>query len=195
MVGTINPVVYRVRPRRNWLVSTAVFSAASGVSAAVVGAALGLIGALLPSRTEFELMLIAVVAAAYACHEFGWIRLPAPQRRRQVPSGWRVGLNPFASAALYGAALGPGLATYVFSSAYYVLLLLVVTSRSTSLGALVMFVYGFSKGLPILVANWKVCDPAEAYRIGVGIARSERHAHAFCGAALLMVAGGLLYFL
>jgi cytochrome c biogenesis protein CcdA len=107
---TVAPVVHGVR---RWLVAVAAFAAGSVAAGAGLGWALGWASARAGGGGEHGAWAAAAVVGAYAAREAGFLRLPVPQLRRQVPQRWREVLPLPATAFLYGAGLGAGFITYV----------------------------------------------------------------------------------
>ena len=69
----------------------------------------------------FVFKAIGIVSVLYGLHELGFLRLPAPQSRRQVPQHWRHELRPSLMVFLYGLGLGPGFFTAIPATSFYVL--------------------------------------------------------------------------
>lgn len=92
----------------------------------------------------------AVLAAAAAVAEAAGLRV-VPQVRRQVPEPWRRVLPLPVTAALYGALLGIGFATFVLTLAFWALAAVVVLQADVALGVLVGAAFGLGRALPIAV--------------------------------------------
>ncbi len=184
MIPSINPDVSG--KRGSWMVAVGLFALGSTVSAAVLGAALGTVGSIvkpiLPSKAAWT--LAAASAFGYALHELSIFRLPRPQRRRQVPSGWRVRYHPWTAALLYGTALGPGILHYIEASTYYLVLSWAFLVGDPILSALLMGVFGFSQALPHLLAGWRVDSPEASYRTGDRVLSYRALAHRVNGIGL-----------
>jgi hypothetical protein len=116
MVETFTPAVCGSRSRTR--LAVVVFAAGAIASAAVLGALLGLAGGVLGARQA--VLAAAALALAAAAREAGFVRLPLPQARRQVPERWRAELPLPIWAAGYGAGLGAGVFTYQPVSTFWV---------------------------------------------------------------------------
>ena len=112
MVETITPVVYGGRAR--WAAALALHVLGATATAALFGAALGLVGGLLEAPWgRAGAAFLAVVALVYALGELPRVTATVPQLRRQVPDWWREFFSWPLAATLYGAGLGVGFFTYV----------------------------------------------------------------------------------
>jgi hypothetical protein len=107
MVETFTPAVCGSRRRQR--LALAGFAAGAVAASAVVGAALGALGALIGVPLVLAVAGIAVLAAA---REAGLARLPLPQIRRQVPERWRAELPLPVWSVGYGLGLGAGFLTF-----------------------------------------------------------------------------------
>src|SRR5437867_10124872 len=115
MVGTIIPVVHgdihvcwRSAVLPLYAVSSTLAAGAAGASVATIG--------MVPLRSlsrfghEVPTVLIGLMSLIYAAHELGFVRVPIPQIRRQVPARWR---SSRWMALKYGVALGAGIGTHI----------------------------------------------------------------------------------
>jgi hypothetical protein len=92
----------------------------------------------------------AILAAAAAAAEAAGVRV-VPQVRRQVPEPWRRVLPLPVTAALYGALLGVGFATFVLTLAFWALAAVVVVQGKLVLGVLVGAAFGLGRAVPVAV--------------------------------------------
>jgi len=149
MVGTIAPVVYRNSPlgKYAWVKSAAAYTLGSVVGGLVTGWILGVLGRSAPSSPHQGLLLylISFLAFAYSLHEFGFITLPHPQIKQQVPEHWRRRFHPYITAALFGILLGTGFTTFIPTATYYIIGLVALVHRSPFLGALIFAIYGLTR--------------------------------------------------
>jgi cytochrome c biogenesis protein CcdA len=138
--------------RARYVIAFLSFGATVVLSAALVGAGLGLAGRaiieIVPLARSAFLMVVVAVALAYGLAEVRGTRLPIPQRHWQVPKAWGV-YGRSAYAALFGLALGSGMLTYVPFAGYYVLLGLCVLGADPQRGALLMVLFGLGRALPV----------------------------------------------
>src|SRR3954453_3232165 len=108
MVETFTPAVCGSRLRQR--LAIALFALAALAASTLLGATLGFVGSLVGTRPA----LIAAAALAFLAtlREAGILRLPFPQRRRQVPERWQDELPLPLWSAGYGAGLGLGFLTF-----------------------------------------------------------------------------------
>jgi hypothetical protein len=187
MVETITPVVHGGRGR--WLGALALHTAGAGLTAAAFGAVLGALGGALGAPFgRAGLVVLAALAAAYAATELTRVRIPVPQFRRQVPDWWRTFFGRPVAAALYGAGLGIGFATYLAHGTLLVVAAAAFASGRPGLGALLMAPFGLARGLSAATA-WDATSPergrALVDRLEAIPDRWQRRAN---GAALLAAA-------
>jgi hypothetical protein len=146
MVETITPVVYGRRAR--WAAALALHVAGATATAALFGAALGAVGAVLDAPWgRAGAIALAAAAAIYAAAELPRLRAPVPQLRRQVPDWWREFFSWPVAAALYGAGLGVGFFTYVSHGTLVVVALAALASGEPLVGGLVLAPFGLVRGL------------------------------------------------
>jgi hypothetical protein len=146
MVETITPVVYGGRAR--WAVALALHVLGATATAALFGAALGLVGALLEAPwARAGALALAVVAIVYALGELPRVTATVPQLRRQVPDWWREFFSWPLAAVLYGAGLGVGFFTYVSHGTLVAVSVAALATGDPVIGALVMAPFGLVRGL------------------------------------------------
>jgi hypothetical protein len=152
MVETITPAVHG-GSRTRWAVAVSLHAVAGAIVAGAFGAALGVAGRVLgaPWGSGGPLALALVAAWAFA-HEAVGVPFPIPQLRRQVPDWWRTFFSQFASATLYGAALGIGFLTYLLHATLAVVALAAFVSGRPVFGALALGSFGLARGLSALAA-------------------------------------------
>jgi hypothetical protein len=107
MVETFTPAVCGGRRRQR--LALAGFAVGALTASALVGAALGGLGALVGAALALPVAGLALLGAA---REAGLLRVPLPQVRRQVPERWRAELPLPAWSVGYGAGLGAGFLTF-----------------------------------------------------------------------------------
>ncbi len=153
MLGTI-PAVSRVSGKNRWLLTASLHPLASALSGGAFGAILALLGSPLhPLIGNWGLAIWLGVTFGYGLTELRVLWLPRPQRRQQVPAGWRGRFTPELVSAIYGGVLGVGVLTPIAFSSLYSLLVWVFLNGSSGYGAIVFGVYGLSRAwLPTAVA-------------------------------------------
>jgi hypothetical protein len=153
MVETITPVVHGGSRRRYWL-SVALHALGATLSAALIGALLGGVGALAGAPWgRAGLVAVAVVAVVYAAREGLRLPIPLPDRHAQVPDWWRTFYSPGVAAFLYGAGLGAGFFTFLSFGTYVAVVAGAVASGSPVIGAALCIPFGVMRGLSVTVSR------------------------------------------
>jgi len=114
----------------------------------VLGALLGLLGSWLPATAEWQTgkaVLLGLLSLLYALHELQIITLPTPQRKRQVPDGWRYTLPSSLVALFFGLLLGLGYVTFIIVATFYIITIAAVLSGSPLLGAILLGLFGLGR--------------------------------------------------
>jgi hypothetical protein len=186
MVETITPVVYGGRGR--WVGALGLHVLGATLTAAVFGALLGAVGALLGAPFGRPgLVLVGGAAALYALGTLPRLRVTVPQLRRQVPDWWRTFFSPPVTSFLYGAGLGIGFLTFMASGGLVAVSIAAAASGSLWLGALLVAPFGFARGVSAVVAA-DVRTPDDGRRLVERLAgRSDRSRRIANGVALLLV--------
>lgn len=117
-----------------------------------IGAVSATAGALLHAAwpaTQVPLALaLGVITLLYALSEVGFISLPVPGRRWQVPATWvREGF--YRSAAIFGSTVGFGVFTRVPYASFPILVSWLFVSGNVVYGALGGCVYGICRAISI----------------------------------------------
>jgi hypothetical protein len=142
MVETFTPAVCGSR-RRQWLALTG-FALGAVVVSALVGAALGAIGAVLGTQLSLVAAGLALVAAT---REAGLVTFPLPQLRRQVPERWRFELPLPVWSVGYGAGLGAGFLTFQPVATFWVACAAAVALASPLAAAFCFAAFGAGRAL------------------------------------------------
>jgi hypothetical protein len=152
MAETITPVVHGGR-RAGWAVAAALHVVGAGLAAAALGAGLGAMGRLLGAPWgPGGMWAVAGVAGLYAARELLGVRIPLPDRKRQVPEWWRTFFGPYVAAFLYGTGLGVGFLTYLRHGTLVAVAVLGFASGNPVLAVLLMAPFGVARGLTVLLA-------------------------------------------
>lgn len=198
MVGTILPIVYGERKRRQPPVTLLLHMLGYILGAAVVGAVLAALGMALLRQTPSVIrnfpvfVATGLVSLVYSGREFGLVPVPAPQFSRQVPHSWRLLFPPRIRALSYGLGLGVGLATRIPVSTFYVAAFWATFSGNPLRGSLAMTAFGVGRALPILLID-KTCDAlSERPRLMRGLSRWEPVVHLVNGLALACAGAWLM---
>jgi Methylamine utilisation protein MauE len=152
MVQTITPVVHGGR-RGRWLGSVVGYTLGATVSAAALGALLGLAGRALGAPWgSAGLWAVAAVAAPFAVRELFGVPIPLPNLHRQVPDWWRTFFSPSVAALFYGLGLGIGFLTYISFGTLVAVAAAAAVSGSALTGAVLVGAFGLARGLSVLLA-------------------------------------------
>jgi hypothetical protein len=197
MVGTMVPIVYGARDHR-----------AYGV---VVSHTVGLIlGSLLlgvtawwtfglvfgASRAVDGELVLSVVAALYALHHLGALRLPIPSLRWQVPARWRGSKQRGWVAFAYGLGLGVGLLTHVQTASLYFAGLLAAVSPDAATAGFIMAAFGLARAIPLIVFVWRADSAERAFSLNDTVLRYRAVMATANGVMLFTLAGaGLSWYL
>lgn len=158
MLETFTPAVCGSRKRQ--IVAQALFAVSAVVMAAGLGLFLGLAGSALGAeRAVLGAAALALVAAA---REAGFLRLPLPQARRQVPERWRFELPLPVWASGYGAGLGAGFFTYQPVSTFWVACAGALALARPVPAALCLSLYGAGRALMIVWPRRRSVDATAA---------------------------------
>jgi hypothetical protein len=152
MVETIAPVVHGGRNKSYWL-TVAAHTFGATLSGALFGALLGGAGRLLgaPWGTAGTVAL-ALVAGVYLLREAFRLPVPLPDLDKQVPDWWRTFYSPPVAGLLYGLGLGIGFLTFLTFGTYVAVAVGAVVSGDALFGALLLGLFGCSRGLSVLIA-------------------------------------------
>jgi len=148
MLASIHPLGERARNRR-WGVTVGAYLLGSTLAAALLGAALGGAGDLLPLTPGATAALLVAAGALALAADLGAFGLPTVHRQVDKDwldryRGWVVGLG-------FGFQLGLGVVTIVNTAAVYLALALALLSGSVAAGAVIGTTFGLVRALVILV--------------------------------------------
>jgi len=172
-----------------WLPTLSAHGAGYVAGGLLLGSALAL-GTLVlapPAHAAWPLWAIALVSLAYGLDQLGFLSLPYPQRKSQVPHDvrfrwpmWRIGL-------LYGFALGLNFVTYVRTPILYVVVVAALLSGSWVTSLALVLALNAGRFLPLVVNALPVTDRA----VQAWLARREEHA-VLAGAAAQLALGAAI---
>ncbi|MDQ4091468.1 MAG: hypothetical protein M3163_14375 [Actinomycetota bacterium] len=148
MLASIHPLGERARDRR-WGVTVGAYLIGSTLAAALLGAVLGAVGALLPLGPTSTAVAVAGAGALALAADLGAFRLPTVHR--QVDKDWLDRYRGWVVGAGFGFQLGLGVVTIVTTAAVYLTLALALLTGSVGAGAVVGTTFGLVRGLVILV--------------------------------------------
>jgi hypothetical protein len=192
MLETFTPAVCGSRKRQ--IVAQALFAVAAVATAATLGLVLGFAGSALSA--ERAVLVAAALALLAAAREAGFLRLPLPQARRQVPERWRFELPLPVWASGYGAGLGAGFFTFHPVSTFWIACAGAVALAAPGTAALCFSLYGAGRALMVVWPRGRAADPTAAVERLTGkrgaLLRANALALLACGVllALAPAAGG-----
>ena len=151
MISAINPISQRARGHRYWLTSLwFIFGAViGGIGLGLLGAAFAPLFARLP--TGVTVLMAAVCCLVTLAGDVPAVGLRLPLIPRQVDERWLSGYRQWFYASGFGAQIGVGLATYVMTSAVYLVPILGALSGSVYAALAAGVLFGLIRGLAILL--------------------------------------------
>jgi hypothetical protein len=184
MAEALSPVVYGQSRARRWRTVGAVFVLAGAAGGALLGVLLGGVGELsaraLAPISESVLGRHGAVAATLAgvlttlvmtARDLGWVNIPIPNSRLQVPRSLRHAMSPTAFAGPYGFGLGLAVATRVQQSITYAALAWMVLTGSALQGAALGAAYGAMRGAFTIAVVHRVQTPEDHADMIAGLDR------------------------
>ena len=161
MLSSITPLAeqgrgHRYRTTACWFVVGSIAGGASlGLLTALLAAGLGAAG--LSPTTLGTLALIACLAAAAS--DASSIKFRLPVHHRQVNERWLDQFRPWVYGTGFGWQIGAGLATYVKTSAVYLMIALTVLTGHPWLAVGVGALFGLVRGLAVILGR-RITTPA-----------------------------------
>jgi len=156
MLASITPLGQRGRGA-SWTRTVTSYLVASAAGGAVMGAALGGVGSVLPGIDSSAAVL--VVAALAALAGVSDLRGRPPSVRRQVDEAWLTRYRDWVCGVGFGFQLGLGAVTIVTSASLYLTWLLELLVASPAKGVVVGVVFGVMRALPLLTTR-RIVDAA-----------------------------------
>jgi len=173
MLTSITPLGERGR-HRSWNRTIVAYFIGSIAGGAIVGAAAGGLGALVPGSAQPGGLgyVIAAVLLLIALDELGVVRI-TPIGRRQVSEDWLDEYRGWVVGAGFGLQLGLGFTTIVTTLALPATFLLAILTFSWEWGTVIGVVFGLARALPILATS-RVDTPERLATLHKHHDRSER---------------------
>jgi hypothetical protein len=154
MLSTITPLAEKGRGHR-WGATATWYLVGSVAGGATLGAVLGLLATgvhgLAPTVTTTIVIATALTLLAAAA-ETGSI-VPLPIHHRQVNERWLDAYRPWVYATGFGWQIGTGVATYIKTSAVYVLIALAALTGNPRLALAVGILFGLVRGLAVYASR------------------------------------------
>lgn len=123
------------------------------IGALMLGGVLGLVGWLLFEQVPFNYMVagLSILALGYGAHQLGFLRMPYPQRRAQVPHDARFRFRSSVIGLLYGYALGMNYLTYVQTPILYIVTGVALFSGDIMTAIAIIAVFNIGRCLPVAI--------------------------------------------
>ena len=154
MLSTITPLAEKGRGHRWWATATW-YLTGSVAGGATLGAALALLAlgvhALAPTPTIVAAVIAAGLTLLAATAEAGLVALPI--HHRQVNERWLDSYRPWVYATGFGWQIGTGVATYIKTSAVYVLIALAALTGNPLLALSLGVLFGLVRGLAVYASR------------------------------------------
>lgn len=163
------------------------------IGAVVLGGMLGMVSWLLFSSLPFSYMVagMAVLALGYGAHQMGFMKMPYPQRRAQVPHDARFRFRSSVIGLLYGYALGMNYLTYVQTPILYIVTGVALFCGDVKTAIIIIGIFNIGRCLPVAV-NFL---PVKNVTVQAWLARWQERAVEVDGFLLLSVATASLVLL
>jgi hypothetical protein len=158
MLASLTPLGERSRGS-SWSVTATAYAIGAVGGGAIRGAALGLIGALLPGGAGWRGVALLGVLAAAVLVDATPLRRRLPLTRRQVNEDWLTRYRGWVYGIGFGSQLGLGFTTFAASAAVYATFACELLSGKPATGALIGVVFGTVKAVALLPAR-RAVDPA-----------------------------------
>lgn len=169
-----------------WMPTLIAHAVGYGLGALVLGGALGLAGYALglDAYLAYALPAFAVLLVLYGAHQFGFVKVPYPQRRCQVPHDARQRFPKWVIGLLYGFSLGLNYLTYVQTPLLYAVTGAALLSGSVAFAVGIFLVFNLGRFLPLVLNALPLSDAS----ITGWLARNQENA-ALADAVLLVGTG------
>lgn len=177
---------YSLRNVLAWSPTLIAHAVGYALGALVLGGALGLAGSALGLQAylPYTLPIFAVLLVVYGAHQFGFIKVPYPQRRCQVPHDARQRFPKWVIGLLYGFSLGLNYLTYVQTPLLYAVTGAALFSGSLAFAVGIFLVFNLGRFLPLVLNALPLTDAS----ITGWLARHQENA-ALTDAILLVGSG------
>ena len=163
------------------------------IGAVILGSMLGFTGWLLFSEVpaQYSIAGLAILAIGYGMHQFGFLRMPYPQRRAQVPHDARFRFRSSVIGLLYGFSLGMNYLTYVQTPMLYIVTGVALFSGGVKAAIFAIAIFNIGRCLPVAVNFLPVKDQS----VQAWLARWQESAVEIDGFLLLAIGSAALMLL
>lgn len=172
-----------------WLPTYLTHGLGYAIGAVILGALLGVIGAVagFGGFGPSALVALALTALVYGAHQLDFLRVPYPQRRAQVPHDARARFSKPVVGLIYGLALGLDYLTYVQTPILYLITLAAVLTGNIPAAIALIALFNLGRFAPMAVNALPISD----YTIQHWLARNQERAAMADGAILVAVGAAL----
>ncbi len=185
LVGALTPLG-KAAPKY-WMRSAVAYTVAGCVSAASVGALLGLIGQWLAGATA--LYCVVPLALILAAREWGLIHFRLPECNRQTKKGWANEFGFAMASAMWGLHIGLGFATRITYGGFLVLVAMAIAVGQPAYGAVLLLMYWVGRTMPVWLVPELIWQGQAAEELPSAILASRDIYRRLVGLALLWSAG------
>lgn len=163
------------------------------LGAMMLGGGLGLVGWALFSELPFAYMAgaMAILALGYGAHQLGFMKMPYPQRRAQVPHDARFRFRSSTIGLLYGYALGMNYLTYVQTPILYIVTGVALLSGNVATAIAVIAIFNIGRCIPVAVNFFPISNQS----VQAWLARWQESAVEIDGFLLLSIGSATLMLL
>lgn len=188
MVETIAPVVHG-DSRTRYRITLLLHALGAVLAAGMVGTLAGTLGMLLGAPWGiWSFVAVVCVAVLYAVREITGLKIPIPDRHRQVPLWWRSFYSAPVAGFLYGLGIGVGYLTYLSFGTYVAVTAAAVAWGSPPLGAALTAPFGLGRVLSVALANRNAGEDRPSGIDRIDDLAGTRWPHVVNGVALLAAA-------
>lgn len=153
MIYVIRPQGWGFKKLSSWLYQVSLYTIATVLSSGITGLLFGWLGSVLRLKDiTYGLLFVGVVALLYGLKELGYIKLPMPQRKWQVPISWIIE-RKYIGSFTYGLTIGAGYLTYITHSGFYIWTLLSFFLGSPYIGLIIGGIYGLGRSIPLIIGG------------------------------------------
>jgi hypothetical protein len=151
---------YSSRSVLEWMPTLLAHAAGYIAGAVVLGGGLGFVGYVFGLNTfiSYALPVFAALLVLYGAHQFGFLSVPYPQRRCQVPHDARQRFPKWVIGLIYGFSLGLNYLTYVQTPLLYAVTGAALFSGSVTFGVGVFLVFNLGRFLPVMLNALPLTD-------------------------------------
>lgn len=190
MILVVRPLGEGYKEFVRYLWQSVLYVTSMVLASTLVGLGIGALGLLTQQAVLIPLSLAGVLALLFAARELGFLRLPLPERRWQVPISW-VERRRYLGTLAYGFTIGLGYLTFIPYPGFWVWQASGFLSGLPWFGALLGALYGLGRSIPVLriAASGLRPDPELPYRLTAFVLENQRNWRR--GSALLLTVTGL----